>query len=541
MFTKAKSVFFFCCLCCLVLASPLCPAASVYSVHYDNSGTGTNSAESLLTPSNVITGKFGLSCTINVDGGVFAQPLFAPSVTVSGKQHDLVIVVSMHDTIYAVDAATCASVWSTSVGTSWVNYPVKGIEQFAPISELGCMSTPVIDPQNNILYVSCATSTPTWTLFKLNLITGSVLSSVAISGQVVGTGDTNPSGHTNCGYLGHGDSTSGANLLFAANSELQRPGLRLNNGIVYVEFGGIGDSCPYHGWIIAYNSSSLSQVGIWCTTPNGWGGGVWGGEAIIDSTGNVYITTGNGTDQNAGTSTYTDSVIKLNSTLSKLGSWTPSNNVTINAADADTASDRLILIPGTNLLAATGAKDFNVYVLDANCLSGGSGTSCQTQTFQTCSSCVLGDDTGSYGSAFINNSLVLPITQGDIYSFVWGGSTFTTTPTWHQANTYGFPGPATMGGSCNGSSNCILWAVTAATSAVSSNVPGTLRAINAATGSELWNSGTTTGNISKFSEPTVANGKVILASQSNQVFVFGLTPSSGISGLSTISGLATIQ
>jgi hypothetical protein len=516
-------------------------SAQVLSVTNDLGGTSSTATETTLTPSKVTAGKFGLRCSIAVDDQVFAQPLFVPGLTVGGAVHDVAIVTTMNDSVYAADANTCAILWHVSLGTAWANYfIVFSPDPFNPNTpKMGCFSTPVIDLPNNALYASCAV--PRWTLFKLNLLTGATISSVAIAGQVVGIGDTSTSGHPLCGYRGSPDTVSGPNLLFDSTGVLQRPGLKFLNGTVYIVFGGIGDECPYHGWMMTYNAS-LTQTGIWCSTPNGWGGGIWGsGGVTVDPAGNAYVTTGNGLDYD-GVTTYTNSVVKLSSTGAVLGDWfEPANNVAINTVDADTASNRFVLIPGT-IYAVSASKSFFVYVIDTTCMGHLQGSSgCTIQTFQTNASATITSSSGSYGATFFNSSLILPLTTGDIYSFAWGGSTFTTTPTFHSTTSFGFPGPAQMSGSCNGTANCILWTVTGASSAYSALQLGTLRAIDPATGSELWNSGSSLGTLTKFASPTVANGKVLVATLSNKVQVFGLLPAASLRGKAALRGTGAIR
>ncbi len=526
----------------LLLAMALgCSAASVVTANNDIDGTGANSSEITLTPSNVTTGKFARRCHAFVDGNIFGQILYAPAIA----SHDLAIAVTMHDSVYAFDVHDCSTVWHVSLGTSWTSYPIKGTFNFTTISEMGCLSTPVLDLTNSLIYVSCMTSTPAWKLFKLNLSNGSTVTSVTISGQVVGTGDTNPNGHANCGYLGHGDSTSGPNLLFAADQQIQRPALKLSGGTIYISFSGFGDTCPYHGWVMTYDTS-LSQTGIWCSTPNDWGGGVWGqGALTVDGSGNAYVTTGNGTTYN-GTTIFTNSVVKLSPTLSMIGDWfEPSNNVTINADDADVAANRFLLIPGT-IYGVMAAKDFNVYVIDTTCMGHLQGSSgCTLQTFQTLAMGTITSSSGSYGATFINNVLYLPTTAGSIYAFTWGGSSFNTTPVFTDTDMRGFPGPAQMAGSSNGGSNGILWVTTGQTSAFSADVAGTLRAINPTTGAEYWNSGTTgndsLGHLTKFAAPSIADGNVMVPTLDLGVAIYGLVGSAASRGLMTQRGKATLR
>ena len=54
----------------------------------------------------------------------------------------------------------------------------------------------------------------------------------------------------------------------------QRPGLLLLNGVVYIGFAAHVDTNPWHGWVLAYNATTLQQTGFFCATPNDNGGGI---------------------------------------------------------------------------------------------------------------------------------------------------------------------------------------------------------------------------------------------------------------------------
>lgn len=510
-------------------------AQTVPMVHDDLAGTSSNTSESILTSQNVTAGKFGLLGTLPCGSSeyIFAQPLYIPSVTISAVARNLVIVATLGNSVCAFDADHLTQVWSVNFGAGNTTYPgFSSGSQFFYGQAVGTVSTPAVDVAGGKIYVCSWDATGAWKIRSLDITTGSTLSTTTVTGQVIGTGD--PTG---------GDTTSGANLLFFPAKQLQRPGLKLNSGKLYVTFGGVGDNHPWHGWIMAYNTSDMSQAGIFCASPNGFGGAIWGGEPTIDASGNVYVTTGNGTDQDAASGAYTNSVLKLSSTLSLLGSWTPSNAATINAADADTSANRVIILPGTNTLAATGAKDFNVYLLDGGCMSGGSGTACQTQTFKTNAAGTVTAFSGSYGAAFINNQMFLPTTAGSIYGFTWGGSTFSTTPFATNITSYGSFGPSAMSATPG-----ILWVTTTASgqSSFTATHAGTLRARKTSDLTEIWNSdqavGDTLGLLSKFAAPTIAAGKVFVATQSGYVAVYGLFPTgSTLSGGASLSGGAVIQ
>ena len=512
-------------------------ASDVFIVHNDLGQTGGNTTETALTLSSVNGGKFGRLGSWTVDGIVFAQPLIVHGVRIGGVSKDLLIAATMNNSVYAFDAnSPGTTIWSNlTFATPYANYPVQ---EGALYGNLGCLSTPVADVPNSMLYVSCDTSTPNWVLRQLSLTTGATLINTTMTGQVVGTGDLGASGTDGDAAPGPPDMTSGANVVFYPRFEFQRASLTLANGNVYVAFGGLNDNRPYHGWVMAYSTSTLTQTAIWCASPNGWGGAIWmsGGAPAVDGGGNLYVTTGNGTTYD-GVTQFSNTAVKLSPSLALSDWFEPSNNVSIDAVDADFSSNRVILIPGTTLMVASG-KDFNVYLIDTTCMGHLQGSSgCTLQTFTTASG-TPGATSGAYGSMFLNDSLYLPTTTGSIYGFSFSGSAFTTTPFVTQTASYGFAGPSQMAGSSNGASNKIVWIVTADTSTHTTTKTGTLRVLNGTTLSQIYED--SPGLMAKFAAPTISNSKVFIATNNNQIFVYGLLPASSFTGAVTITG-ATLQ
>ncbi len=98
-------------------ASPVFGQASVLTWHNDNARTGQNLAETILTPANVRSTSFGKKCSYAVDGQVYAQPLYVPSVSIAGGTHNVIYVATEHDSVYAFDAdcLSAAALWHASV------------------------------------------------------------------------------------------------------------------------------------------------------------------------------------------------------------------------------------------------------------------------------------------------------------------------------------------------------------------------------------------------------------------------------------------
>src|SRR5215469_11860638 len=80
-------------------------AGQVTTSQYDNLRTGATLDEKALTPQNVNEKQFGKLGAFQVDGAVYAQPLFLPAVAIPGKgKHDVLVVATEHDSVYAFDA-----------------------------------------------------------------------------------------------------------------------------------------------------------------------------------------------------------------------------------------------------------------------------------------------------------------------------------------------------------------------------------------------------------------------------------------------------
>ena len=85
------------------------PSVSVLTQHNDNARTGQNTFETILNTSNVNANQFGKLFAMPVDGLVFAQPLYVPGVTINGGVHNVVIIATEADSVYAYDADSASS------------------------------------------------------------------------------------------------------------------------------------------------------------------------------------------------------------------------------------------------------------------------------------------------------------------------------------------------------------------------------------------------------------------------------------------------
>ncbi len=467
----------------------------------DNLRDGMQPNETVLTPSNVNSSTFGQLYSDAVDGYVWAQPLYMSGLTVNGATHNVLYVATANDSVYAFDADTGAQLWKNNLLPSGETY-VNGGTIHSTIGKVGITGTPVIDPNSNTLYVVTYSqnSTPNYfhRLHALDLFTG-------------------------------GEKFGGPVLMaateFNSQQQLQRPGLLLANGNVYIAFGSQGDFAPWHGWIFSYDAGSLNQVNVWNDTVEADAGGIWmGGQGLAaDASGDLMFATGNG-DWN-GTTQLGQSALKLDPNLAVLDYFTPYNHVSESNGDKDLGSGGLLLVPDLSgsvpHIAISCSKLNSIYVINRDNMGqiGSSGDdSLQRVDGQ------VGGTTGTQSGdkcfstpAFWNNNLYFIGNNDVIKQFTVDPSSglISTTPTSKGSFAFLFPGAQPVVSS-NGNNNGIVWAVDYKT--------GTLHAYDARNVSNALYTSASLGGGIKWAVPTVANGQVFVGLQ-NKVVVMGLLPS----------------
>ncbi len=148
---------------------------------------------------------------------------------------------------------------------------------------------------------------------------------------------------------GRGAGRSNREVAFDPLHENPRAALTLANNNVYLAWASSCDVDPYHGWVMAYDPQTLAQKAVLNVNPDGSEAGIWLSDTgpAVDSEGNLYVPTGNGTfDATSGGRDYGDSVLKLDgSSLAVRDYFTPFDQAGILAGDSDVGSSGPTLLP----------------------------------------------------------------------------------------------------------------------------------------------------------------------------------------------------
>jgi hypothetical protein len=510
--------------CCSVAALA---QVNVYMRGYNTSRTQANPQETILTPQNVNSNNFGKLFTVQTDGEIYTQPLYVSNLAIAGGTHNVVFVGTTFNSIYAIDADNGTIYWTQNFGYPIIAEDVQNDNNISWYTGIGIIGTPVIDPDTNILYVVNAhqpqdgQQSYSYYLNALEIATGNPVNG---SPKQISASYSTP------------DLTTPE--VFQAKTQNQRCGLTLANGNIYMCFGSHQDIMPYTGWMLAYNKSTLNQVAVYAVTTIGSEGGIWmaGQAPVVDSAGNLYVSTGNGSSGTTPNGLYQagESIIKLSPNLELLDYFTPYNAASLSAGDMDLASAGVIMVPNTNYVLG-GGKQGVLYLLNTSNMGHfnashdnvhqefqaifGQGTSHIHGTASYFDSDAHGPTLYIWGENDVLRSFSYNSTTGTINTTPWATSTMTAPVT---NNDGAMPGGFTSI-SANGNSNGILWASTPYNGNAAGNsnpsfagdglVQGVLYAFNADTLQLLWSDKQNDGRdeiglFGKFTPPMVANGKM---------------------------------
>lgn len=515
----------------LAVVAPLAAQPNVLTYHNDVHRTGQNLAETTLTTSNVTSATFGKLFLVTLDGVVDAQPLYVAGVSIPNQgTHNVLIVATENDSLYALDADTGAQLWKVSLlATGETPSDDRGCSQVTPT--IGITSTPVIalkaGTTEGAIY-AVAMSKDASGNYHQRLHRRSLAAGAALTAAVEVTAQ----------YPGNGEDSSGGYVMFDPAQYKERSGLLQLNGVIYLAWASHCDIQPYTGWVMGYNGTTLAQTSVINVTPNGPGGegAIWGAGAGLaaDSNGYIYFLDANGTFDTTLNSQgfptngdFGNAFIKLSTAGNQLtvaDYFTMYNTVAESDADEDLGSGGALILPdmtdanGTVQHLAIGAgKDSNIYLVNTNNMGKFSPTG-DSAIYQELDGALPG---GIWSMpAYYQGRVYFGAVGGPIRAFQFSKALLSPTPTSTTGTTFPYPG-ATPSISANGTKNGILWAV-------ENNSPAVMHAYLASNLSqELYNTSQAAGgrdqfgNGNKFMAPTIANGKVYVGTPSG-VAAFGL-------------------
>lgn len=509
---------------------------------FDSGNTYWNPSETILNVSNVNVGHFGKLWGHTLDGQAYAEPLYASNISIPGKgTHNVVYVCTEHNSVYAFDADSATApndvpLWHVNFGAS---IPSAQVFSGDISPEYGITATPVIDPATNAIYIESKTLENGFQVHRihgLNLANG--LEKPDWGKPVIGS---------------HRVFTGRYFYKLPFNPYIQhaRSSLTTSANHLYVTFASHGDNYigQYHGWVFAYSLSNPKlPPTAWSTSPdysnNGESaGGIWmtGSPPAVDSWNNLYFITGNGPlNADIGGHNLGDSVVRLQTwggaTLSfgrnPSEYFSPNTQNYLDQVDADFGSGGIMAPPPhqgskTPNLLIGGGKDAVLRLINRDNMGGFSSRYFPGSPDNNLlnvpgigsgifsSPAYWGSDTGSF--VYING-LYGPVVRCVLGLSFSGNSTLTVVESTPQNTAYPSATP-TISSSGGLVSSGVMWTLNSAT--------GALHAYNASNVSlELYNSNMNFGAdgldaLTKFSVPTVANGKVYVGTQ-NSIFAFGL-------------------
>ena len=501
-------------------------SSDITTFKVDVARTGQNLHETTLTPSNVNAGNFGKVGFFPVDGKIDAQPLYVSNLSIAGQgTHNVLYIVTEHDSVYAFDAASGAVLWHVSVLRSGeTTSDNHGCSQITP--EIGITSTPVLDRtrgRNGAIYLVAMSKDGGGNYFQrihaLDLTNGSELFGGPTTIQA--------------SYPGNGEGSVNGQVIFAPGQYAERVGLLLLNGTIYLGWTSHCDIQPYTGWIMAYDAASLHQTSVINLTPNGSEGSIWmsGSGLAADSGNNIYFLDANGTfDTNLNGSGFPsqgdfgNAFMKLSpgGGLHAADYFATFNTIQESNEDGDLGSGGAMVLPDladnngqVHHLAVGAGKDANIYVVDRDNM--GKFNPSTNNIYQQVSGQLAG---GVFASpAFFNNTVYYGAVGDRLKAFAIANARLSNSPVSQTANAFPYPGtsPAI---SANGNSAGIVWAA-------ENGSVGALHAYDATNlGRELYNSNQAGardqfGAGNKFITPMIANGRVYVGT-TNGVAVFGL-------------------
>jgi outer membrane protein assembly factor BamB len=509
-----------CFLCLLLSASARVMAADWLTFGHDPQRTGWASEERSISPETAA--NLTLLWKTKIDSSAqglwsLTSPVVAENVSTKLGNKTVVYVAGISGTVFALATDTGEELWRYTVNNFVESRSHVYVYQGSFLCPNGITATPVIDKDTNTIYFIG----PDGMLYGLDLGSGRVRYGPV---QFVAP--------------------------FSKNWSLS-----LVNGRVYTTLSqgcGNGVSGVYSIDVRDRHHPVIEQ-GLLSNTNTA---GIWGrGGPVIGSNGRVYGGTADGMF-NPAAGDYSNAVVAVGlDHLSVLDYFLPPNWLYLNRKDFDLGSSSPVYFGWRNKsLLAHGAKEGVVYLLDADSLGGqdhqtplyisprlgndrqdccegigiwGALSTARDATGQTWLYVPMAGPPAADGPKF-------PLTNGDVSQ----GSMMafkvevdpktegpTLVPAWISGN-FDHPDPAVI-------ANGVVFSLSNGENAVQrggeakrleNTHPAVLRALDAATGKELYNSATAISSWVHFSGLALANGKVYAVDHDSYLYCFGLRP-----------------
>ncbi|MGK4585760.1 outer membrane protein assembly factor BamB family protein [Kitasatospora sp. HPMI-4] len=324
--------------------SPAAPQAGDWPTYQHDA------ARSGVAPSAAPLGQPVRTWTATLDGAVYGQPL-----VVGGRA----FAATERNTLYALDIATGAVLWSRNVGA-----PAQASElPCGDIAPLGITGTPVYDPRTGLVFAVAELSGGLHQLVGLDAGTGAPL---------VSREAEPPRGKR------------------AAHQ--QRGALALWRGRVLIAYGGLyGDCSDYVGTVLSVPATGSGPT-LAYTVPTSRGGGIWSPGGPVVGGDRMFVSVGNGaaTEGTPGGYDGSDSVLALTADLHRADFFAPADWAQENANDLDLGSLAPALV-GRHVFIA--GKSGIAYTLAADHLGGIGGQLAQTRACRGFGAAAVDGDT----------------------------------------------------------------------------------------------------------------------------------------------------
>jgi outer membrane protein assembly factor BamB len=427
--------------------------------------TNNDALETTLGTSNV--GSLQEAWSFDAGAVILTEPLYAAGVTINSVPTDVVYIGSEHGDLYALDAGDGTILWQRNVGTATQSNCLM-----TPDGVYGVGGTPVFDRTANRIYVAGGSGR----VYALDMSSGAIQPGWPV--KVI--------------------SQPTLNYVWGA--------LNLSAGKLYVPVGGLCDITPYHGHLAEIDVTTAKEIGNWIVNgsysgPNG--GAIWGygGVSLNPASGNIFAATGNAIGSNEHVD-YSEHVVELNASLAVQASNYPG----LTGSDVDFgATPALFKPPGCKDKLAVVNKSGQLFLYNRGTIASG-----PVQTLQI-----------SKEGVFIGVTAYSPTTN----------MLYVPNPNDSASGTYKHGLVAlTFGTGCTLS---LKWQATVGVNKTSVASPivangvvyygdgskDQVFAFNAATGAQLWNSGTTiTGAV--YGTPTVADGMLFVGAWDHHLHAF---------------------